>query len=134
MNPARGKQALESHISCLRENLLAIKVSKDKNRWLHTKSNGRITGWLKDNTSITRRLIPYTNSAMGAYKGPKGLGRLISFACVLGYALATPFEYSECYGGEGTFFQFSTGTLDGQVMSFDEHKGKVVIALNVASF
>lgn len=69
-----------------------------------------------------------------ARRHPTGLIGLVSFACVVGYALATPFEYSQCYGGEGDFFQFSTGSLSGETVSFDRFKGKVMIALNVASF
>ena len=71
---------------------------------------------------------------MTAKVRPEGLLGLLSFAFMLGYALATPFEYSNCYGGEGDFFQFNAGTLDGDIMTFDQFKGKVMIALNVASF
>ena len=66
--------------------------------------------------------------------GLGGLLGLISFTYLSGYVLATPFEYSECYGGEGDFFQFSTGNLYGETMNFHQFKGKVMIALNVASF
>jgi len=71
---------------------------------------------------------------MTAKPRPKGLLGLLSFAYIFGYALATPFEYSECYKGEGDFFQFQAGTLDGEIMTFDQFKGNVMIALNVASF
>lgn len=60
--------------------------------------------------------------------------RAVALLCVFAYSLATPFEHSECYGGEGDFFQFSVGTLDGGMASFDQFKGRVMIALNVASF
>ena len=49
-----------------------------------------------------------------------------------------PLEYSECQDGPGDFFQFRTGALEPkegeEIVSFDKYKGRVIFAINVASF
>ncbi len=60
--------------------------------------------------------------------------RLLAVLGVASIATAVPFEFSNCYSGEGDFFQFGTGGLDAEWIPFNQFKGKVMIALNVASF
>lgn len=40
----------------------------------------------------------------------------------------------ECHEVEGDFYQFSAKTLNGSTVSFDEYRGKVVLAYNVATY
>lgn len=83
---------------------------------------------------IQKHQYRLTGDAMESRNWAIGPLRAVALLCVFAYSLATPFEHSECYGGEGDFFQFSVGTLDGGMASFDQFKGRVMIALNVASF
>ena len=75
---------------------------------------------------------------MGASSRASRPTKILAFlgilACGLGSELYIDEDRSNCYGGEGDFFQFNAGTLQGDVISFNELRGRVVIALNVASF
>jgi hypothetical protein len=66
------------------------------------------------------------------------LGRLLLFSCVVGALCKVQLEYTECTkptGNDDNFFQYKIeGLKKGEVINFDDYRGSVVLAVNVATF
>eukprot|EP00794_Sanderia_malayensis_P016926 gene16926-18633_t len=54
----------------------------------------------------------------------KGPFTLLTLLGLISFVTAGPYEFSNCYGGEGDFFQFGTGNLNGELIDFNQFKGK----------
>lgn len=66
------------------------------------------------------------------------LGRLVLFSWVVGALCKVQLEYTECTkpsGNAPNFFQYKIeGLKKGEVIDFEDYRGSVVLAVNVATF
>jgi len=69
------------------------------------------------------------------------LGTLFLFLCSFGIIRSDPFEYSDCWKPQNEdelnsnhFFQFKVFGLNYDEFNFNDYKGRVMFAVNVASF